>query len=401
VRLCNLILLCYLRASVRIDTFVLFRYESRTAANNFPLVTINLKRMIMKKISLLILLVAIATSTYSQNYWNSSYKIVSTLTLSDAKITLEKKIDLTDYRINPDKTKFYKTTFGFGIEKNGEKRMSVIETDVYTTANYDIGMLPCMLFDYDKNVISIFTNSKASDKMYGMDGFTYTINMTTKTWTRETVFTGANWGWFSFFGGSDNGKPELWHFSFAGYYAYKSYKNSSGTWTNVNSGSIKPENASNQYYSHDNILWASTSGIDKMVLSSTNYYTNYNSSSYNNAGSEVTWTDIVAAGAILYNIWEVGDAILNDNSTTTVSDMLTKLVSCAAQNKVSSISDNPFIAATISESVESVLESKNISITDIASSTLENYVIADLNARGYSQYSVKNFCNLLKNNQLG
>jgi hypothetical protein len=40
VRLCNLIHLSYLKALVRVDTFVLFRYESRTAANNFPLATI-------------------------------------------------------------------------------------------------------------------------------------------------------------------------------------------------------------------------------------------------------------------------------------------------------------------------------------------------------------------------
>jgi len=241
-----------------------------------------------------------------------------------------------------------------------------------------------MLYDYEKNIISIFTNSKATDRMYGMDGFIYSINLTSNTWSKETVFSGANWGWFSFFGGSDNGRPELWHFSFAGYYAYKSYKKTNGYWENVNYGSIRPENANGQYYSHDNILWASTSGVDKMIINSTSYYSNNQSNSYNNAGSNVTWTDIVAAGAILYNIWQIGDAVLNDNSNSTASDMLLKLVSCAAQNKVSSISDNPFVAATISESVESVLESKNISITDIASSTLENYVIEDLNKRGYS-----------------
>jgi hypothetical protein len=35
-----MILLSYLKALVRFDTFVLFRYESRTAANNFSLATI-------------------------------------------------------------------------------------------------------------------------------------------------------------------------------------------------------------------------------------------------------------------------------------------------------------------------------------------------------------------------
>jgi len=44
VRLCNLIHLSYLRASVRFDTFVLFRYESRTAANNFPLAATKIYR---------------------------------------------------------------------------------------------------------------------------------------------------------------------------------------------------------------------------------------------------------------------------------------------------------------------------------------------------------------------
>jgi len=46
VRLCNLILLYYLKALVRVDTFVLFRYESRTAANNFSLALIGREKTI-------------------------------------------------------------------------------------------------------------------------------------------------------------------------------------------------------------------------------------------------------------------------------------------------------------------------------------------------------------------
>jgi len=45
----------------------------------------------IKKIILLVIAFAITTVGNSQNYWNSYYKTVSTLTLSDCKITLEKK----------------------------------------------------------------------------------------------------------------------------------------------------------------------------------------------------------------------------------------------------------------------------------------------------------------------
>ena len=86
-----------------------------------------------------------------------------------------------------------------------------------------------------------------------MEGNAYRIDLAKKTWSKEVVFDNANWGFYSFFGGSNIGNPELWHFSYAGYYALKSYRNQNGTWTTDNKGSISPEDFLSQYAYHNNI----------------------------------------------------------------------------------------------------------------------------------------------------
>ncbi len=332
-------------------------------------------------------------SIFAQDYWTENYKVISSTQLSDGILTLEKKLNLKDYRVNPDGWKFYKTTFAVGFENNGKKTLNIIETDIYTCANYSVAMIPCMLVDPNKNLISIFTNSKASDKMYGMDGFTYRIDINSKTWSREVVFKGGNLGWYSFFGGSNNGNPELCHFSYAGYYSILSKRVSSYNWVNENYGSIKPELADKQYYSHSNILFTSNVGVDRMKLSETNYYSNYQPSSYNSSGNSLSLSDCIELFEVGYATYKIIDngltaintIISNDNSSTSSSldDYQKRIISCAVQNKFSALINNPCISATLSESVKSVVEKEKLSLNSIAYSSLENLVVSDLNSKGH------------------
>jgi hypothetical protein len=266
-------------------------------------------------------------NSYGQSYWTKNYRIVSTQSFKEGKITLKKKINPHDYRKNPDGTKYYKTIFAIDLEYNNSTTTSIIETDAYTTAHDDKGMRPCMLIEADKNTVSIFSNSKASDKYYGMNGFVYRIDMNDKYWKKEIVFTGANYGWFSFFGGSDNGNPELWHFSYAGYYSMLSKRNSSGNWSTKKIGSIRPETAEQRCYSHQNILVASSSGADRMSAGNNSS----NSSSSSSSSSGLSDKNIAAAAGVigsavmiygLYKLFTSGssDDLSSNQSSSTTSD---------------------------------------------------------------------------------
>lgn len=252
--------------------------------------------------------IALLTATVSyaqQNYFGESFKTISKYNVQGSTINLEKKLKLSDYRVNGDGNKFYRTTLAVSITSNGKTKRNVIDTDIYTESNYSKGSLPCMLIDPKQKVLYIFANSKASDRSYGMDGFAYRLDMNKKQWTRETVFSRANYGWFSFFGGSNNGNPELWHFSFAGYYQMKSVRSYNGSWSTQNMGGIRPEQADAQYPYHENILVTSSVGVDRM---STSYSKKSTSSSLVPGISDKTLAAgaaVVGTGAILYGLFKL------------------------------------------------------------------------------------------------
>jgi hypothetical protein len=263
----------------------------------------------MKRIILFLMLLYVTNLSSQDNSWGETFKTVSSFKFQEGSIILEKKIDTGESRTNPDGTKFYKTTFAIRVEsaENNESIRSVIETDAYTSANYDKGMTPCVLVDPDRNTVSIFTNSKATDPYYGMDGFVYRIDMNTKRWVKEIVFTQSNFGWFSFFGGSDNGNPELCHFSFAGYCSILSKRNSSGKWTSQNMGSIRPEQADKQYASHKNILFANRPNVDRMNLQDGNYASSSSSSSpsYISDKDLALAAGVAGTAAIFYGLYKL------------------------------------------------------------------------------------------------
>ena len=254
------------------------------------------------------------TNRSSQGYFDDSFQTISRYNVQGSYISLEKKLNMSDYRSNGDGKRFYRTTLAVTITDRGDSQRTILDTDLYTVSDFWKAALPCMMVDPKNEVLYIFANSKSSDRYYGMDGYAYRLDNRSKVWRRETVFSRANYGWYSFFGGSNNGNPELWHFSYAGYYAMKSVRSSSGSWSCQTMGSITPQNADAQYASHDNILVSSNSGVDHMNYSGasrTNSYTRNTRSSSNSIIPGIsdkalaTGAAVVGTGAILYGIFKL------------------------------------------------------------------------------------------------
>ena len=268
------------------------------------------------------------TNRSSQGYFDDSFQTISRYNVQGSYISLEKKLNMSDYRSNGDGKRFYRTTLAVTITDRGNSQRTILDTDLYTVSDFWKAALPCMMVDPKNEVLYIFANSKSSDRYYGMDGYAYRLDNRAKVWRRETVFSGANHGWYSFFGGSNNGNPELWHFSYAGYYAMKSVRSSNGSWSCQTMGSITPQNADAQYASHDNILVSSNSGVDRMNYGGSNSSNSYARSSRSSSNSIIpgisdkalaTGAAVVGTGAILYGIFKLFTAGGSSSSSSSSS----------------------------------------------------------------------------------
>ncbi len=252
---------------------------------------------------------------FDKGEYNNNYKELTTLAFSDGKLILVKKINLYDTRLNPDNSIFYRTTLAIIIDKGNDAKISEIETVLYTTKSFDIGLTPCMVFDPQKNVVTIFAGGKDSESSnYGMEGYAYRIDMNNQSWSKEKVFDGENSGFFSFFGGSDNGNPILWHFSFGGYYAKKNARYSNGTWSNSNEGHIKPDVASNQYYNHKNILITSSAYADRMTGID-------GSNSNSNSSNSLSENEMAIGAALILGtvLWQGAKWLVNNSGSSSSS----------------------------------------------------------------------------------
>ncbi len=235
------------------------------------------------------------------------FKVISSYEISGKKIVLEKKVITSDYRHNGDGTLFYRTKLALGIIDGKNYERTVLETNAYTPNDNSDASRPCMIIDPKKQVLYIFSISKSADVRYGMDGFIYRLDMQNNQWTREMAFASSNFGWFSFFGGSNDGNPELWHFSFAGYYAMKSTRISNGKWMTEPISSIDPDVASKQYAYHENILLTSSPGVDKMSnsFSQRSTHTQRSTSSHDIHEDYGTAIGIVGTGVIVYGLYKL------------------------------------------------------------------------------------------------
>ena len=170
--------------------------------------------------------------------------------------------DKNDYHINPDGWKCYKSSLMLDMTKNGKTSTYTLDDNIYldSSESHHGGQRPCLYISSSSDQLFVFINSKDSHNNYTMDGYAYRTSLSNVSFTRETVFTGRNWGWSPYFTYSD-GVLSVQHFSYAGYYAMTSYRNSDGTWTTQQGSSIKPDAFNEQSEQAGNVLIDDNPGL--------------------------------------------------------------------------------------------------------------------------------------------
>lgn len=183
-------------------------------------------------------------------------------TVRDTTYDIYKVItDKDNYRTNPDGWKCYKSSLILDITKNGQTSTYTIDDNIYLDAqdSHHGGQRPCMYFHFDGDEMFIFINSKDSQYNYTMNGYAYRTSLSNISFKRETVFSGYNWGWSPYFT-HENGALALTHFSFYGYYAMTSYRNSNGTWSTQQGSYINPDEFDRQSVQAGDVFVADDNG---------------------------------------------------------------------------------------------------------------------------------------------
>lgn len=163
---------------------------------------------------------------------------------------LYKKNNLTDTHVNADGWTFYKSDLTMEVTKNGDTQSYLVSDDLYLCEGD--GQPLCMALDFNTRTIHIFSNSKSDDDSYYMDGYYFVSPLDDISFTSEYLFN-HNWGWMPYFTYTD-GKLELQHFSYAGYYAMTSSKNDSGEWSTEEMEDIDPGDFETRWQEHGSVL---------------------------------------------------------------------------------------------------------------------------------------------------
>ena len=150
---------------------------------------------------------------------------------------------------------------------------------------------------------------------YSIEGYTFKYEVGSSDWIKEKIFSNTNMGWFSFFEGSNNGQPILWHFSYAGYKAIRSSRSINGVWSNKNYGDIKPAKVSKLYKIKENILV--TSLVGKQTMKDINSRNNNGSSLNNYTKFAIGAAALVGYG--LYKLFSSDDATPSSYSSSNSS----------------------------------------------------------------------------------
>ncbi|MCR5314398.1 MAG: hypothetical protein K6E52_00685 [Bacteroidaceae bacterium] len=254
------------------------------------------------------------------------FQTISSLKTSTAVVTLEKKCEPSPKRKNEDGKYFYKTTLAVGFQTDNGNSHDILDTDLYTESGLINENLPCMLIEPTAQKIYVFASSK-SPKKHGidknaMDGFIYTYDMASGKWKKETLFSNENWGWYSFFGGSYNGGPELWHYSMKNHqimYGNKIF----GFYNNLERGSYSLNAIQQEYPHRRNILVASSPDVQPMandnkpkVLELTRVNTPKTESPRNSNSSLRAGAALVGTGLLAYGIFKLLSSGLSSTSTS-------------------------------------------------------------------------------------
>jgi len=161
-------------------------------------------------------------------------------------------IDENDTRINPDGSIYYRTQLTLDVIESSNTKTYIVDSDVYHDPQHG-GQQPAMLFDLISNQLHIFYNSKVEGNHYKLNGYNYVTSLSDIHFNKETVFNGYNWGWFPYYE-YNNGQIIIHHFSYAGYYAMKSARNSDGSWSNTRMNYIKPDAFAQMWEQAEHVL---------------------------------------------------------------------------------------------------------------------------------------------------
>ena len=212
-----------------------------------------------------------STITITDNKTGQTATITVTVNAADQErvLMLNTEVNGTTYRIyrqandendthrNSDGWMTCKSSLTLDITKNGSTKTYTIDNNIYLdkSLTYNEGQAPCLMLNFQANEIGVFLNSKDAMVSYTMDGYYYTSPMNNINFQRETVFDASNWGWFPYFTyDSSAGQPKLHHFSYAGYYAMTSTRNSNGSWSTSRGGHIMPDNFKQQSQEIGNVI---------------------------------------------------------------------------------------------------------------------------------------------------
>ena len=171
--------------------------------------------------------------------------------LNGVTYSLYTKNDKSDKHTNADGWEFYKSEFILDVTKNDKTESHVISNDLYLCDGD--GQRQCMAIDLNSNTIHVFSNSKCDGKSYTMDGYYFVSPLANIGFKSERVFGSQNWGWMPYFTYTDS-KLELQHFSYAGYYAMTSTRNTDGRWNNSRGGYIQPNAFEERLNEHGSVL---------------------------------------------------------------------------------------------------------------------------------------------------
>ena len=173
-------------------------------------------------------------------------ELMVTKTVNKTVYSIYKKtLDENDYRTNPDGWKCYRSELVLDIIKEGKTESYVVDNNIYLDKqdNHHGGQQPCMLLDFNKNMIGIFCNPKGSGYNYEMDGYFYSSSMDNVNFSKETVFEGANWGWFPYFRDYGDDNIYLCNFSYGGYFTILAVRENGSWGLYYDNDDISPETA--------------------------------------------------------------------------------------------------------------------------------------------------------------
>ena len=178
--------------------------------------------------------------------------------VGNTKYSIYKEVaDESDYRENPDGWKCYRSKLTLDVTKNGTTNSYVVDDNIYldVASQHHGGQAPCLMLDYNKNKMYIFCNSKDGQPYYTMDGNFYSSSINGIRFSKETVFEGANWGWYPYFRNSGSDEIHLCNFSYAGYFTILAVRDTSNEWVlYYDNPDISPDDAVKEWEQAGKVL---------------------------------------------------------------------------------------------------------------------------------------------------